>query len=229
MSESLVDGVSEIEGVEEQEDETKSTGGDERKRRIGARKVATRRRSTSTRVNPREPDWYGNLPLHHCVSQDQTSFLEIKQLIDSYPESVGIANQFNRLPLHYAVDRKHPDKKVIKLLVQIFPQGVYMTDSCGNSPYQISLSRNQSNRILRVLLEECPTMDPEKYRELVYGKIPCVIFDFFISIFRSSYPSGSVQPIDTDDVDMTADIQEDMGTKSSSLILLKEEKSTGDL
>jgi len=135
-----------------------------------------------------EPDWYGNLPLHHICAQvdhiteiPKNRITEFMAILSAYPQAVRMHNQFGRLPLHYALDRSKPQYKIVRALLERYPEGVSEVGEDNMTAYDLSVKWKHPNRIQRLILGADPSLDWQRYISLTYGPI----IGFFCNIFRS--------------------------------------------
>lgn len=138
--------------------------------------------------NPDEPDWYGNLPLHHiCAQMDlitespKVRIKEFMNVLTSFPQAARMQNQFGRLPIHYALDRSKPEYKIIRELVEAYPEGVSEAGGDNLTAYDLSVRWKHPNKIFRLLLKADPSLDWRRHISLTYGPL----IGFFCNIFRS--------------------------------------------
>jgi hypothetical protein len=138
--------------------------------------------------SPDEPDWYGNLPLHHiCAQMDlitenpKVRIKEFIKVLDSYPQAARMQNQFGRLPIHYALDRSKPEYKIVRALVEEYPEGVSEAGGDNLNAYDLAVRWKHPDKIVRLLLKADPSLDWRRHISLTYGSV----IGFFCNIFRS--------------------------------------------
>jgi len=73
-------------------------------------------------------------------------------MIDSWPQSVQIADACGTFPLHYACKGKSPSLKIIQSLVEAWPGAVRKQENNGRLPLHCACENGCSDEIIQFLV-----------------------------------------------------------------------------